>query len=115
MLSGSRPRGSSSTPVSGKIGSVVGQLPKLAEGIGARAPHARRAAHENSSDDSRRRRAAAVSGSVGPIASKNLTSCLRAACSFHSRSRLTMVKQLVDRPSRSPAPNSAVRQVEARL
>src|SRR3546814_8367365 len=45
-----------------------------------------RAAHANSSEDNRRR-VSMVNGSVGPQASKKVTSCLRAPSSFHLRSR----------------------------
>ena len=103
MLSGSRPRGSSSAPVSGKTGMTGG------ESLGSRP---RSLAHparlvtrqENSSEDSRRR-PLRVSASVGPQASKNL----RAACarrrSFHSRSRLNDCQAA--RRSRLPARRSA--------
>src|SRR3546814_5289023 len=47
-----------------------------------------RAAHANSSEDNRRR-FSIVSGSVGPQASKKVTSCLRAPSSLHLRSRRT--------------------------
>ena len=42
--------------------------------------------YENSALESRRR-PSSVAGSFGPHASKNCTSCLRAASSFHLRSR----------------------------
>ena len=63
--------------------------------------------HENISAESRRR-ALRVSGSVGPMTSKNLTSCLLAASSFHLRSRLKRVSNSSIAASRSPLPNSAV-------
>ncbi len=43
------------------------------------------------------RRAAKVSGSAGPSASNNVTRCLRAASSFHLRSRRTISSNWFDR------------------
>jgi hypothetical protein len=48
-----------------------------------------RSGYENRIED-RRRRPETVASSVGPQASKNCTSCLRAPSSFHLRSRLTI-------------------------
>ena len=45
--------------------------------------------YENKIDDSRLR-PSTVASSVGPQASNNCTSCLRAPSSFHLRSRLTI-------------------------
>ena len=62
-------------------------------------PRPRWARQANSSDDSRRRPARVMS-SIGPQASKNWTSCLRAASSFQVRSRRDDVEQLRRSPPR---------------
>src|SRR6185369_15937728 len=50
--------------------------------------------YENRTVDSRLR-PSTVASSVGPQASKNCTSCLRAPSSFHFRSRLTISSSLM--------------------
>src|SRR3546814_11823258 len=65
-----------------------------------------RAAHANSSEDNRRR-VSMVNGSVGPQASKKVTSCLRAPSSFHLRSRWMTSSNALAAASRFPAACSA--------
>src|ERR1700744_5268148 len=62
--------------------------------------------YANRIDDSRLR-PAIVASSVGPQASKNCTSCLRAPSSFHLRSRLTMLIKFSSASDRRPLPLSA--------
>src|SRR5580658_1957901 len=63
-------------------------------------------AHAKRSDE-RRRRADCVKGSAPPIASKYLTSCFRAASSFHFRSRRTSSRSSSTACSRLPPAKSA--------
>ncbi len=65
-------------------------------------------------DDSRLR-PATVASSVGPQASKNCTSCLRAPSSFHLRSRRTISIKMVDRVLAAALGVERQRKVEARL
>src|SRR5262249_18137246 len=80
--------------------------PDLARLILALRPAPRHAAdqaarQENKIDDSRLR-PLTVASSVGPQASKNWTSCLRAPSSFHLRSRLTISSRLSTASWRRP-------------
>ena len=70
--------------------------------------------YENSTDDSRLR-PSTVASSVGPQASKNWTSCLRAPSSFHLRSRLTIGDQVVDRFLPASLAVEGDREIEAGL
>ena len=108
MLSGSCPRGSSRTPGSGKIGRVSHSATAPERSLIRSLPY------ENISEDSRRR-PLKVSGSVPPMASKNLTSCLRAAWSFHCAIAPEQRQQLVDRGLPLAAAEQRRRQFEARL
>ena len=56
-----------------------------------------------------------AAGSIRPQASKNCTSCLRAASSFHLRSRLMISSRRSAAASRSPRGVQRQREVEARL
>ena len=72
------------------------------------------APHENRIEDSLRR-PWMVSSSLGPQASKNLTSCLRAASSFQSRLLAHDVEEMVERLFAPPGGIERDREIEARL
>ncbi len=131
MLSGIWPRGSSSAPGSGNTGITSGRspgprysaligicVPLLAQGLklrGLKNPGRESLTrYENRIVDSRLR-PSTVASSVGPQASKNCTSCLRAPSSFHLRSRLTISSSCCVASVRLAAGVERGRQIESGL
>ena len=75
----------------------------------------RRSASTQTGSTTSLRRPLTVASSVGPHASKNWTSCLRAPSSFHLRSRLTMLEQMIGRLLALACRIERDREIESRL
>ena len=115
MLSGIWPRGRSSAPGKRKDRDHVGRGPAV---LDRRRSWPSSAASLGSSGEQQRRQPpppGTVMSSFGPQASKNCTSCLRAASSFQARSRRTISSSCSIASSRSPRGVERQGEVEAGL